>query len=206
MRKIKFLCLAAMVMLAMTACAGKQEEVPENNTPTPTITLEPTITVEPTNSPTQIVEPTAEPTKRPADNKTVEEHKKLAEKIYEAVKANCTYKAELMVQDDETYMSDVLGLDSSWYDVAIVEIPMFSTNVDMFALIHPTEGNFENVETAIKNYQDFVINDSFQYPMNVEKVKKCKAEAIGDYMFFILLNSPDKAIQAIEEVLAKESE
>ena len=192
MRKIKFLCLAAFALLTLTARAGKQEEVPENNTPTPTITLEPTITVEPTNIPTQAVEPTAEPTKRPADNKTV--------------KANCTYKAELMVQDDETYMSDVLGLDSSWYDVAIVEIPMFSTNVDMFALIHPTEGNFENVETAIKNYQDFVINDSFQYPMNVEKVKKGKAEAIGAYMFFILLNSPDKAIQAIEEVLAKESE
>lgn len=204
MRKIKILCLAAIVMLAMTACAGKQEEVPENNTPT--ITLEPTGTVVPTISPTQAVEPTAEPTKRPADNKTVEEHKKLAEKIYQAVKGSCIYKAELMVQDDEMYMSDVLGLDSSWYDVAIVEIPMFSTNVDMFALIHPTEGNFENVETAIKNYQDFVINDSFQYPMNVEKVQKCKAEAIGDYMLFILLNSPDKAIQAIEEVLAKESE
>ncbi|MBP3594701.1 MAG: DUF4358 domain-containing protein [Lachnospiraceae bacterium] len=204
MRKIKFLCLAAMVMLAMTACGGKTDEEPDNNSPTLTMTPEPTVTVEPTNTPT--AEPTAEPTKRPADNKTVEEHKKIAEKIYQAVKGSGTYNAELMVQDDETYMSDVLGLDSSWYDVAIVEIPMFSTNVDMFALIHPTEGNFENVETAIKNYQDFVINDSFQYPMNVEKVKKCKAEAIGDYMFFILLNSPDKAIQAIEEVLAKESE
>ena len=50
-------------------------------------------------------------------------------------------------------MDNVLGLDSSWYDVALVEIPMISTNVDMFALIHPTEGNFENVEAAIKNYQ-----------------------------------------------------
>ena len=200
MKKINFLCLSAIALLTLTACAGKPEGVPENSTSTP-ITA-----VEPTNIPTQAVEPTVEPTKRPADNKTVEEHKKIAEKIYLAVKGSGTYNAELMMQDDETYMSDVLGLDSSWYDVAIVEIPMFSTNVDMFALIHPTEGNFENVETAIKNYQDFVINDSFQYPMNVEKVKKCKAEAIGDYMFFILLNSPDKAIQAIEEVLAKEIE
>ena len=200
MKKNKFLCMAITALLALTACAGKSEKVPENNMPTPTITQELG------NTPTQTVEPTAEPTKRPADNKTVEEHKKLAEKIYQAVKGNCTYKAELMVQDDEMYMSDVLGLDSSWYDVAIVEIPMMSTNVDMFALIHPTEGNFENVEAAIKNYQDFVINDSFQYPMNVEKVQNCKAEAIGDYMFFILLNSPDKAIKAIEEVLAKESE
>ena len=206
MRKAKIFCFTAITMLAMAACAGKAKEMPENNSPTPTITLEPTITVEPTNTPTQAVEPTAEPTKRPADNKTVEEHKALMEKIYNAVKARGTYKAELMVQDDETYMSDVLGLDSSWYDVAIVEIPMFSTNVDMFAVIHPTEGNFENVEAAIKNYQDFVINDSFQYPMNVEKVKKCKAEAIGDYVFFILLDFPDNAIKAIEEVLAEESE
>lgn len=200
MRKIKFLCLAAFALLTLTACASKQEEVPGNNSPTPTITQEPE------NTPTQAVEPTAEPTKRPADNKTVEEHKKLAEKIHKAVKGRCAYKAELMVQDDETYMSDVLGLDLSWYDVAIVEIPMFSTNVDMFALIHPTEGNFGNVEAAIKNYQDFVINDSFQYPMNVEKVKKCRAEAIGDYVFFILLDFPDSAIKAIEEVLAEESE
>lgn len=193
-------------MLTMTACVSKAEGEPESNSPIPKMSTEPTITVEPTSTPTQTVEPTAEPTKRSADNKTVEQHKALIEKIYNAVKARCTYKAELMVQDDETYMSDVLGLDSSWYDVAIVEIPMFSTNVDMFAVIHPTEGNFENVEAAIKNYQDFVINDSFQYPMNVEKVKKCKAEAIGDYVFFILLNSPDNAIKAIEEVLAKESE
>lgn len=81
-----------------------------------------------------------------------------------------------------------------------------STNVDMFALIHPTEGNFENVEAAIKNYQDFLINDSFQYPMNMGKVKNCRAVAIGDYMFFILLDFPDNAIKAIEEVLAEESE
>lgn len=206
MRKIIFLYLAAFALLTLAACANKPEEAPESNTLTPTITVEPAITTEPTNAPTQVVVPTVEPTKRPADNKTVEEHKKLAEKIYQAVKGSCIYKAELMVQDDETYMSDVLGLDSSWYDVAIVEIPMMSTNVDMFALIHPTEGNFENVEAAIKNYQDFLINDSIQYPMNVEKVQNCKAEAIGDYVFFILLNSPDKAIKAIEEVLAKESE
>lgn len=190
MRKIKLFCLAAIAVLTMTACGSKPEEVPENTSMTPTSTTEPTNT------------PTAEPTRRPADNKTVEEHKKLAEKIYEAVKYSGTYKAELMVQDDATYMNDVLGLDSSWYDVAIVEIPMMSTDVDMFALIHPTEGNFEKVEAAIKNYQDFLINDSFQYPMNVEKVKKCKAVAMGDYMFFILLECPDDAIKAIEEVLA----
>lgn len=200
MKKNKILCMAITALLALTACAGKPEKVPENNMPTPTITQEPG------NTPTQAVEPTAEPTKRPVDNKTVEEHKKLAEKIYQAVKSSCTYKAELMVQDDETYMSDVLGLDSNWYDVAIVEIPMMSTNVDMFALIHPTEGNFENVETAIKSYQDFLINDSIQYPMNEGKVKTCRAEAIGDYVFFILLNAPDKAIKAIEEVIAEESE
>lgn len=200
MRKAILLYLAAIVMLTMTACAGKQEEMTENNSSAPTTT------VEPTNTPTQAVVPTVEPTKRPADKKTVEEHKKLAEKIYQAVKRSCTYKAELMVQDDETYMSDVLGLDSTWYDVAIVEIPMISTNVEMFALIHPTEGNFENVETAIKSYQDFLINDSIQYPMNEGKVKNCRAEVIGDYVFFILLNAPDKAIKAIEEVIAEESE
>lgn len=186
MKKTIFLCLSAIAMLAMTACAGEAEGETGNNSPTPTITLE--------------------PTKRPAENKTVEEHKALVEKIYKAVKASCTYNAELMVQDDETYMSDVLGLDSSWYDVAIVEIPMISLNVDMFAIIHPTEGNFENVEAAIKSYQDFLINDSVQYPMNVVKVKNCKAEAIGDYVFFILLDSPDNAIKAIEEVLTEESE
>lgn len=186
MKKTIFFYLAAITMLTLTACAGKPEEVPENTSLTPTITLE--------------------PTKRPADNKTVEEHKELAEKIYKAVKESGTYNAELMVQDDAMYMSDVLGLDSSWYDVAIVEIPMISLNVDMFAIIHPTEGNFENVEAAIKSYQDFLINDSVQYPMNVVKVRNCRAVAMGDYMFFILLECPNDAIKAIEEVLAKESE
>lgn len=99
----KFICLTAIAMLTLTACASKAEGGPENNSP------EPTITVEPTNTPTQAVVPTAEPTKRPADNKTIQEHQELAEKIYQAVKDRCTYNAELMMQDDATYMSDVLG-------------------------------------------------------------------------------------------------
>lgn len=204
MKRTVIFYLAAVAMLVMTACGGKTDEEPENNSPTLTMTPEPTVTMEPTNTPT--AEPTAEQTKRPADNKTVEEHKKIAEKIHKAVKARCAYKGELMVQDDATYMSDVLGLDSSWYDVAIVEIPMISVNVDMFALIHPTEGNFENVEIAIKNYQDFMINDSFQYPMNEGKVRNCRAEVIGDYVFFILMDFPDNAIEAIEAGLAEERE
>ena len=180
MKKMKILCLAAAIMLTLAACVNAPEE-----------------TETPTNTPT--------PTERPVDKKTVAEHKKIAERVYQAVRSSGTYRAEMMVQDDATYMSEVLGLDPSWYDVAIVEIPMMSTNVDMFALIHPTEGNFENVEAAIKGYQDFLINDSIQYPMNEAKVRNCKAVAIGDYMFFILLTSPDKAIEAIEEVLGEKS-
>lgn len=102
---------------------------------------------------------------------------------------------------DETAIKELFGIDSSWYDGVVAEGPMISAHVDTFIAIHPTEGNLENVETALINYKDYLVNESFQYPMNLDKVKAATVTVIGENVYFIMLGFIDDAIEDSEKRL-----
>ncbi len=108
---------------------------------------------------------------------------------------------------DETTIKELFGVDPSWYDAIVAEGPMISTHVDTFIAIHPTEGNLENVKTALTNYKDYLVNESMQYPMNMEKVKAATITTIGDNVYFIMLGFIDDTIEdeakRLEEFTAK---
>lgn len=97
------------------------------------------------------------------------------------------YFPNMQVQDDVTYMTETLKLDTSWYEEAVVEIPMISANADMFALIKASEGNLENVKNALETYKTYLIEESFQYPMNEARVKTAVVATVGDYVCFSIL-------------------
>ena len=115
--------LAAVSMLA--ACGNKNNE--ENNT-TPTVTVAPT---EAPSSDERGEGPTPEPTVAPtvAPEATVD-HAQMVQNIYQAVVETygSAYLPEMQVQGEAYFMQDTLKLDASWYDAAIVEIPMMSNN------------------------------------------------------------------------------
>ncbi len=179
--------LAAVSMLA--ACGNKNNE--ENNTtPTPTVTVAPTeapSSDERGDGPTLPTEaPTVAPTEAPA---ATVDHAQMVQNIYQAVVE--TYGSAYLpdMQADEFFMQDTLKLDASWYDAAIVEIPMMSNNADMFAIVHATEGNLENVKKAFDDYKYYLVNESFQYPMNMPKVQSAVVEVLNDeYVLFSILS------------------
>lgn len=96
---------------------------------------------------------------------------------------------------EETTIKELYGVDKTWYDAIVAEGPLMSTHVDTFMAIHPTEGNLENVKTALNNYKEYLVNDSLQYPMNMDKVKAAMVTVVGDNVYFIMLGMIDDTIE-----------
>ena len=162
--------LAAVSMLA--ACGNKDNNKDNNTTPTPTPA--PTVTEAPAEAP-----------------ETTVDHAQMVQNIYQAVVENygAAYLPEMQVQGESYFMQDTLKLDASWYDAAVVEVPMMTNNADMFAVVHATEGNLENVKKAFDDYKYYLVNESFQYPMNMPKVQSAVVEALNDeYVVFSILS------------------
>ena len=111
--------LAAVSMLA--ACGNKDNNKDNNTTPTPTPA--PTVTEAPAEAPEATVD-----------------HAQMVQNIYQAVVENygAAYLPEMQVQGEYYFMQDTLKLDDSWYDAAVVEVPMMTNNADMFAVVHAT--------------------------------------------------------------------
>ena len=171
--------LAAVSMLA--ACGNKNNNDNTNTTPT--------VTVAPTEAPSSDERGDGPSTPAPteAPEATVD-HNQMIQNVVQALKETygSAYLPDMQVQEDEYYMKDLLGLDASWYDAAYVEVPGMSFGVDKFIMIHPTEGNLENVENALNNFSETQISDAHQYPANLTKLQAASVEVIGDYVCYMI--------------------
>lgn len=186
MRHKKLMALSLVAVLAFTACGKKSTSEP---TPTPTVA--------PTEAPAQ---PTEEPTATPEEPGDGSEEElgateltsnETLDKIHEEVKAaygdNYLPNMPFTVEN----LEEMFGIKADWYDAAIAEGPMMSAHVDKLIGIHATEGNLENVQKALNEYQKKIATDH-QYPMNMLKVQASVVETAGDYVFFVMLGTIDE--------------
>lgn len=167
--------LAAVSML--TACGVKNDDNNTNTTPT--------VTVEPTEAPSS--DERGDGLSISAPTETVD-HAQMIQNVVQALKETYgqAYLPDMQVQSDEYYMKDLLGLDASWYDAAYVEVPGMSFGVDKFIMIHPTEGNLENVQNALNKFSEAQVNDAHQYPANLTKLQAASVDTIGDYVCYMI--------------------
>lgn len=96
------------------------------------------------------------------------------------------------------------GITSDMYDDFMAECPMISTNVDTLLIIKAKDDKVEAVEEALNAYRDKMVNDSFQYPMNVGKVQASRIQRYGNYVCFVQLgaSTTDVAENGDEAVIA----
>ena len=174
--------LAAVSMLA--ACGNKN-----NNETTPTVTVAPTEAPSSDERGDGPTEPTVAPTEAPteAPEATVD-HNQMIQNVAQFLKESfgSMYVPDMQMQEDAAYMQDTLGLDASWYDAAYVEVPMMSFGADKFIMIHPTEGNLENVQNAMESYKQAQIADTFQYPSTMTQRQAALVATIGDYVCYMI--------------------
>ena len=186
---------AAISMMAACGSSGKNEE---NTTPTPTVTV----------APTEAPDTKPEATATPAPTEAPEvDHNQMIQNVVQALKENYgpLYLPDMQMQEDEMYMKDILGLDSSWYDAAVAEVPGMSFGVDKFIMIHPTEGNLENVQNAITAFQTAQVDSAVQYPVNLPKLQAAVVETIGDYVCYMIFTGTVDDMMYEEEAAAIEA-
>lgn len=94
-----------------------------------------------------------------------------------------------MTKEDLVTQSGVKAEDIEDF---IAEIPMISTHVDTFYAIKAVEGKGEDVEKALNEYRDTLIDNSMNYPMNIEKVNATQVVRHGDYVFLVMLGAIDE--------------
>lgn len=185
MRKMKVAALMLATAVVFTACSKKDDDT-QQPSPTPTEMATPTPEATPEPTPDASGDNQGEDTDPTVVFPEVSEeldkiHKKVVETFGENYIPDTPY--------DKTAISELFGVSEDWYDYAIAEGSMISLHVDTFIAIHATEGNLENVQNAINNYRNVLVEDTHQYPMNQLKIQGSKVFTSKDYVFFVMLGN-----------------
>ena len=88
---------------------------------------------------------------------------------------------------DETHMVERLGIETDWVEAFFGQGPMFTMSSDELIVIKATEGNVAKVVAAMQEYQRYLKEESFQYPMNMPRVQNAMLVSEGDYVVFVLV-------------------
>lgn len=112
------------------------------------------------------------------------------------------YLAKMEYAPEE--IKNVFGIDPELYEECLAKGPMITVHVDTFVAIKAKSGKTEEVETALKDYQEKLKADTLQYPMNIPKIQASEVKVYGDYVFFIMLGYADAEEGQSEEEMLKE--
>lgn len=165
MKNFKYLLVAMMAAGALTACSSK-EQTPAGEPETPAIDQTTEVETDDVVEEDGLIE----------GEITVEVTGQLAD-AYEAVRDvyGEDYLPNTVIPAD--LLESVYGVNPEYVAQFVAEQPMISMHPDLFIGIEATEGNAEAVEAALQAYQEYLINDSMQYPMNLAKVSACQCYA-----------------------------
>lgn len=106
---------------------------------------------------------------------------------------------------DAQAMKDLFGIGEGQYEEFFAQGPMISIHVDTLIGVRAKEGQADAVEQALLDYRKSLVEDSVQYPMNMVKVNASEVVRFGDYVFFVMLGSPDMEAEEKGEEAALES-
>ncbi|MCM1053885.1 MAG: DUF4358 domain-containing protein [Bacteroides sp.] len=90
---------------------------------------------------------------------------------------------------EREYLVSVMGLEEDSFTDFAGELPMISAHADMAVIVKAAEGRASDVREKLEAYRTMLIEDSFQYPMNLPKINASKVLENGDYLGFIILGA-----------------
>ncbi|MGL4335573.1 MAG: DUF4358 domain-containing protein [Turicibacter sp.] len=104
-------------------------------------------------------------------------------------------------------LEEIFGVKAADVKQFIAEMPMISMHPDIFIGIEAVDGKADEVEAALVKYQEYLINDSMQYPSNLAKVKATEVIKIRNHVFLVMVGAINENMDATEaeaETFAKE--
>lgn len=198
MKKRTMIFAAAALAAGLTACAPKAEAT------TPETTIEETQEAAQESVPAESEE-NDETAGETGTEDNAEISDELLGKVYAAVKEAYGEKYVPSMMFDETMMEGTFGITKDQYDSYVAEGPMISAHVEMFVGVKAKEGKAADVAKALEDYRMSQLDGAIQYPMNMPKIEASEVVTHGDYVFFIMLGSPDMEAEEQGEEAALES-
>lgn len=121
------------------------------------------------------------------------------QEIFDAVKNayGDTYLPDSEIPEE--LLNTEFPLDSSLVEEIKGEMPMVSFHPDRVVVVKAKEGKGEDVEKALNEIKENIIENSLQYPANLAKVKSSQVVRHGDYVVFLLVGGINDNIDASEE-------
>lgn len=99
---------------------------------------------------------------------------------------------------DKEQLEIVYGLDVADIKDISAKQPLMSTHVDTFIAVEANEGKADNVEKALNEYRQTVLDDTMNYPGNIAKVQASKVVRQDDFVFFLMLGKFNQGFDASE--------
>lgn len=182
----KFLAIiiaAALLASALTACSSENDD---NNTST-------TLANVSDNTDNTTAENTEDTSDNGADNTENNENPSDSDgdaaKILDALKEAYGEDYLPSMPVEKEYLVSVMGLEEGSFTDFAGELPMISAHADMAVIVKAAEGKAADVKAKLEAYRTMLIEDSFQYPMNLAKINASKVLENGDYLGFIILGA-----------------
>lgn len=123
--------------------------------------------------------------------------------VHEAVKAAYGDNYVPSMPFEELQLKELFGVNTDNVEEFILEGPMMSAHIDMFAAVKAKEGKGEEVESELNAYRDMLVSDTMQYPSNLAKIAASQVIRHGDYVFFVMLGAFNEDMEATEDEQAK---
>lgn len=123
--------------------------------------------------------------------KSIQKPKELGEQFlfdtHEAVKRAYGDSYIPSVPIDEETLENVYGVPMRAVESYVAEGAMMSVHVDVFIGVKARQGFLDEVVEALEAYQEFLITNSFEYPLHQAKVEASKVYVVEDHVYFLIL-------------------
>lgn len=125
------------------------------------------------------------------DKDQAEEFNYTAQEILDKIKADMGDSYLPNTPLDEEMVKEILGIDLSLVEEYVAEIPMISINPDKVIILKAKEGKADEILPLLEAAKTNMIENTFTYPQNAEKVQATKLVHHGDYFGLLMLGDSD---------------
>ena len=101
------------------------------------------------------------------------------------------------------FLDDWYGISDDMYEEYYGQTPMISANVDALVVVKAAEGKLTDVEDALDTYRESMVQDTFQYPINIPKIQASEIRTFGNYVCFVQLGADMDGMEDDDEAAIK---
>lgn len=121
------------------------------------------------------------------------------DEVVQAVKEAYSQDYGPNLEIERNQLKEIYGIDPDNLEYFVAEGPEMSMSTDMMFALLAKEDKIEEVKTQVEAYQEYLINESFQYPMNMARVKASQIVVKGNAIFLLVLGKFDERQDSSEE-------